>query len=121
MTTETTAQRCIMGSATDAPCPFPATEALPRHRGETPRLCSFHAATEPLVAESDSLGVALSLIAEWQETARGYYNEPLVQLLDRARAEFSERRARVDQVLDDLLDAERKLIRAQERASGERS
>jgi hypothetical protein len=37
------------------------------------------------------------------------------------RAEFSERRARVDQVLDDLLDAERKLIRAQERASGERS
>jgi hypothetical protein len=44
-----------------------------------------------------------------------------VQLLDRARAEFSERRARVDQVLDDLLDAERKLIRAQERASGERS
>ena len=74
--TSTTEERspaalCIMGSALPHPCPYPATEALPRQSGDDDRrLCAYHAATEPLVEESDELGVSLSLVRAYLKAAR---------------------------------------------------
>ncbi len=104
---------CIMGSAMPNPCPFPATEALPhRFPGDEPHLCAFHAATEPLVEEVNELGVSLELVQAYLKAARRHPTaEPLVVVLERAEAEFSERLELVDKTLKDLEAAEFKLMR----------
>ncbi len=102
--------RCIMGADTDAPCPYPATEPMLRWSDETPRLCAYHAATEPLVEEYDDLNLALELFKEWEETAREHANRPLLDVLMRARLEFEQRRELVDGVLEDLAAADKRLF-----------
>jgi hypothetical protein len=74
-------------------------------------LCAFHAATEPLYAESDDLALGLDLLKDWEAQARQHDNELLLKLLESARAEFSSRLERANKVLGDLEAAEFKLLR----------
>jgi hypothetical protein len=73
MTESTMEQKlCIVGEGTDSPCPFPATVALPHRRlpeGEE-WLCAYHAATEPLVKESNEFGVCRELVRAYLKGAR---------------------------------------------------
>ena len=122
MTENATEQElCIVGASTDSPCPFPATVALPHRRlpeGED-RLCAYHAATEPLVEESNEFGVCLELVRAYLKGARRHRAAgPLVEVLERAEADFSgaeadfsERHALAEKVLNDLRAAERRLMR----------
>ncbi len=114
-TMKTEQKLCLMGRATDSPCPFPATEALPhRFPGDEARLCAFHAASEPLVDESNELGVSLELVRGYLKGARRHpAAAPLVGVLERAEADFSERLGIVEKVLGDLWAAEHKLMRGQ--------
>jgi hypothetical protein len=105
---------CLLGRSTESPCPFPATEApsymLPE--GE-PQLCAYHAAQEPLAEESNELGVCLELVRAYLEGARDQSGAgPLIEVLERAEADFSERHALAEKVLKDLREAERKLMRS---------
>ena len=115
MTESTTTEQklCIVGGATDSPCPFPATVARPHRRlpeGED-RLCAYHAATEPLVAESNELGLCLELVRAYLKGARRQRAGRLVEVLERAEADFLTRHALAEKVLNDLRAAERKLMR----------
>ncbi len=116
MTESTTTEQelCIVGGATDSPCPFPATVALPHRRlpeGED-RLCAYHAATEPLAAASNQMVVCLELVQAYLKGARRQHTAgPLVEVLERAEADFSERHALAEKVLNDLRAAERRLMR----------
>jgi hypothetical protein len=104
---------CIMGRSLPDPCPYPATVPLP-HRlgGDDLRLCAYHAATEPLVDESEELNVSLELVRAYLKGARRHGAAgPLVTILERAEADFSEREAVVDKVLADLKAAEYALMR----------
>ncbi len=112
METREATRTCIMGASTECPCPFPATEPVPYWDDEAPMLCAFHAATEPLVKEADALALGLELFKDWEAAARQHDNEPLLELLERARAEFSVRLERANKVLDDLQAAELKLMRS---------
>jgi hypothetical protein len=99
---------CIMGASTDSPCPFPASVALPHRLPEgEERLCAYHAATEPLVDESNEIGVCLELVRAYLKGARRHHAAgPLVEVLERAEADFSERHALAEKVLNDLRAAE---------------
>lgn len=100
---------CQMGSATDSPCPFPAQEEL--YNGVL-TLCAYHAATEPLAEESDALGVCAGLLSAYVKGARQHpAANALVEVLERALQDFTERKDLADRVLEDLLDAERRLMR----------
>jgi hypothetical protein len=68
---ETGLKLCIMGRVTDNPCPFPATVALPHKLPEGKDLCAFHAATEPIVDETDEFGACLELVRTYLKGARG--------------------------------------------------
>jgi hypothetical protein len=103
---------CIMGGSTEHPCTYPATAPIRRWNDGAPVLCAYHAATEPLAEESDALNVGLGLFKDWEAEARSHDNEPLLELLERARADFSGRLERVDKVLDDLRAAEFELMRS---------
>jgi hypothetical protein len=103
---------CIMGRSTEHPCTYPATESIRRWDDGAPVLCAFHAATEPLSEEADALALGLDLFEDWEANARQHDNEPLLELLGRARAEFSGRLERANKVLDDLRAAEFKLMRS---------
>jgi hypothetical protein len=106
-------ERCIMGRSLPDPCPYPATVPL-QHRlgGDDLRLCAYHAATEPLVDESEELNVSLELVRAYLKGARRHGAAgPLVTILERAEADFSERGAVVDKVLADLKAAEYALMR----------
>ncbi len=113
MTENATEQKlCIVGGSTESPCPFPATHALPHRLPEGKDMCAYHAATEPLVEESDELGVCLELVRAYLKGARRQAQAgPLVEVLERAEADFSERRALASGVLEDLREAERALMR----------
>ena len=116
--TENTAEHkpCIMESRTDHPCPFPATEALPHKLPEGNPLCAYHAATEPLVDESNEFGVCLGLVEAYLDDARHYAGAAsLVEVLERAQADFAERQAVAEKVLKDLRAAERRLMRGRPR------
>jgi hypothetical protein len=104
---------CLMGRSTENPCPFPATEALPdRLSGDGPHLCAYHAAQEPLVEESNTFGVCLELVRVYLKGARRQAQaEPLVEVLERAEADFAERYAVAGKVLEDLRTAEGNLMR----------
>lgn len=106
-------ERCSMGRRSPAPCPYPATVALPHRYGDDePCLCLFHAATEPLADESDELAVSGDLLRAYLKGARRHPDaRPLVTILERAEADFSERSAVVDKVLADLKAAEYALMR----------
>ena len=106
-------QLCIVGGATDRPCPFPAAHALPHGLPEgEEQLCAYHAATEPLVDESNEIGVCLELARAYLKGARRQAQAgPLVEDLERAEAEFSERHALAEKVLNDLRSAELTLMR----------
>ena len=110
-TTTSTVKRCIMGSASDAPCPYPVIDHVPRSSLEEPHLCAYHAATEPLREEENDLNLALELFEEWQKVADHHGNRPLHDLLLRAQQEFEQRQALVEGVLDDLRAAEKRLRR----------
>ena len=111
-TTEQKQQLCIVGGATDSPCPFPATHALPDRLPEGEWLCAYHAATEPLAAASNQMVVCLELVQAYLKGARRQHTAgPLVEVLERAEADFSERHALAEKVLNDLRAAERTLIR----------
>jgi hypothetical protein len=103
---------CFMGASTERPCPYPATEPIPRFKDEAPMLCAFHAATAPLCEESDALALGLELFEGWEAEARQHHNGPALELLKRAHGEFSARLERVDKVLEDLGAAEFKLLRS---------
>jgi hypothetical protein len=103
---------CIMGASTERPCSYPATEPIGGRSDGTPMLCAFHAATEGLYRESDSLALALDLFKGWEAEALQHDNGPTRELLARGAAEFSARQERVDKVLDDLEAAEFKLMRS---------
>ena len=105
------AKRCIMGSATDAPCPYPVTDHVPRLSFGEPHLCAYHAATEPLREEENDLNLALELFKEWQKVADEHSNRPLHDLLLRAQQEFEQRQELISGVLDDLRAAEKRLVR----------
>ena len=79
--------------------------------GTEPRLCAYHAATEPLVEEENDLNLALELFAEWEKVANGQGNRPLHGLLLRARKEFEQRLAFVEGLLEGLEVADRTLFR----------
>jgi hypothetical protein len=98
---------CIMGRSTGEPCGRPATEPIPRYGDEGLELCAFHAALEPLYQEAEDLSAALALFKEWRKEARKYGNQPLLGLLDRVRAEFSERLKLLDQSAEALEGAEK--------------
>ncbi len=103
---------CIMGASTDSPCPFPASVALPHRLPEgEERLCAYHAATEPLVDESNEIGVCLELVRAYLKGARRQRAGRLVEVLERAEADFLTRHALAEKVLNDLRAAERKLMR----------
>lgn len=103
---------CIMGSSMPSPCPFPATEALPHHfPGDEAHLCAFHAATEPLAGELDELNLSLELLRAYLKGARRHAVTPLVTILERAEADFSERLGVIEKTLKDLKAAEYVLIR----------
>lgn len=113
-TTKTEQKLCMMGRKTPNPCPFPATEPLQRlsFGDDEARLCAYHAATEPLVDESNEFGVSLELVRVYLKGARRQpCAGPLVAVLERAEADFSERVGIVDKVLEDLKAAEYKLMR----------
>jgi len=110
--TKTEPKLCIMGRAMPNPCPFPATEALPhRFPGDEAHLCAFHAATEPLVDESNELAVSLDLVRAYLKGARKHDSGPLVTVLERAEADFSGRLELIEKALEDLEAAEFKLMR----------
>ena len=112
-TTTSTVKRCIMGASTDTPCPFPATEPVPHWEDRTAYLCAFHAATDPLVEESDEMGVSLELVRAYLKGARNHpAAAPLVEALERVEADFLARQERVGKVLEDLEAAEFKLMRS---------
>jgi hypothetical protein len=114
MTESTTTEQklCIVGGGTDSPCPFPATVALPHRRlPEGEWLCAYHAATEPLVAESNEIGLCLELVRAYLKGARRQRAGRLVEVLERAEADFLTRHALAEKVLNDLRAAERKLMR----------
>ncbi len=110
---ETEQKLCIVGQSTDAGCIYPATESLPYRFGEDgPHLCAFHAATEPLVEESNDLGASLDLLRTYLKGARNHPAAgPLVRALEQVEAGLVEREELVDKVLDDLHAAERELMR----------
>jgi hypothetical protein len=114
---------CIVGASSEEPCPYPATEPMRGWRDGAPMLCVFHAATEPLYAESDGLALGLELFEGWEAEARQHHSQQLLELLERARAEFTARleRARAEftarlerlnKVLEDLEAAESELMRS---------
>jgi hypothetical protein len=102
-----------MGRSLPDPCPYPATVPLPRwFDGDKLQLCAYHAATEPLVDESEELNVSLELVRAYLKGARRHGSAgPLVTILERAEADFEEREAAVDKVLADLKAAELALMR----------
>jgi hypothetical protein len=103
---------CIVGGSTESPCPFPASVALPHMLPEGEWFCAYHAATQPLADELDELNVSLELVRELHEGARDYPGaSPLMQVLERAEADFSARLAHVEGVLKDLRAAEYRLMR----------
>ena len=65
-------ETCIMGSRTEHPCLYPATEPMQRSSSGAPKLCAFHASTEPLYRESDALALALELVEGWEAVARAH-------------------------------------------------
>jgi len=85
---------------------------MQRSSSGAPKLCAFHASTEPLYRESDALALALELLEGWEAVAREHDNGPTLELLARGASEFSARKEHVDKVLDDLEAAEAKLIRS---------
>ena len=103
--------RCLMGRATGHGCPFPVEPAPRWSPHEPPRLCAFHAATEPLVEEENQVGIALELLEEWARRADELDNRPLQHLIGGARQEFGERLALIEGVLEDLRSAEMRLFR----------
>ena len=64
--------------------------------------CGYHAATEPLVKESNEFGVCLELVRAYLKGARRQRAGRLVEVLERAEADFSERHALAEKVLNDL-------------------
>jgi len=105
--TRTEQAMCIMGRSTSEPCGRPATEPIPRH-DDAIELCAFHAALEPLCQEAEDLSLGLALFKEWRKEARKHGgNPPLLKLLDRGRAEFSERLKLIDRSVGDLESAVR--------------
>ena len=79
--------------------------------GTEPRLCAYHAATEPLVEEESDLGIALELLDEWQGRADELDNGPLQHVIATARQEFGERLAFIEGVLEALHAADITLFR----------
>ena len=106
-------KRCIVAGGTGSPCPFPATHALPHRLPEgEEQLCAYRAATEPLVEESNGIGVCLELVQAYLKGARRHADTGrLVEALERVEADFSERHALAEKVLRDLRAAERRLTR----------
>ena len=104
MKTET--HTCNMGRATDKPCRFPGVEQEPGRY-----LCRFHAATEPLVEESDEMNFALDLVKGYIKDASNEGSLVLVDALHRIREDFAERLSLADYVLESLREAERRDMR----------
>jgi hypothetical protein len=101
-------ETCIMGAATESPCPRPAIDPVPGWEDETPMLCAFHAAQEPLVDEVNELGVALEKLEAYLNDAREIgAGEQLVRALERIHADFSGRLEIAQRVLEDLDEAHR--------------
>jgi hypothetical protein len=83
--------RCIYGQSTERPCPRPATVERPGRLPDGVRICEVHAALETLGDEVWDLALALEKLDELEEYAKKWGNRPMLGLVERARAEFSER------------------------------
>ncbi len=103
---------CEMGRS-HSPCPFPATEPRPHWGDEEPRLCLFHAASEPLVDEANYCGIAAEALGEKLEEMREHPDtyRVLIPELERLEAEFDRRFKFADKVLSALNAAEYTLWR----------
>jgi hypothetical protein len=86
-----TEDKCIHGTSTERPCPRPATAERPGRLPDGVRICEVHAALETLDDEVWDLALALEKLDELEDYARKWGNRPLLGLVERARAEFSER------------------------------
>ena len=67
-----------------------ASSNQPAQKSGGVRVCEVHAALTPLFDETDNLAFALEKLDKLEEWAREY-NGPMFGLVERARAEFSER------------------------------
>lgn len=83
--------RCTWASATENPCSRPGTVEQPDRLPAGVKLCEVHAAIIPLWDDVNDLGLALEKLEELEEYAEESGNRPLLGLMERARAEFSER------------------------------
>jgi hypothetical protein len=104
-------ETCFIGSATDSPCPYPATEPVPGSRDRSARMCAYHVAIEPLLDEQNDLGIALGLLPRYLKAARRHHNAPLIFALEQLQADFERRFELLDGVADALRDAEMRLFR----------
>ena len=102
---------CWMGSATESPCTYPATEPIRGLTDGAPALCAYHAATQPLMDEYDHLNLALELLRSYQKGARRHDNTPLIFALEQLEADFRRRLEVVGRVADDLREADTRLFR----------
>ncbi len=104
---------CIVGQSTDSGCIYPATESLPHRFGRQgePHMCAYHAALDPLWDDVNEMNLSLVLVRAYLKGARHHPGAgPLVTALERIEADFAERVGVVHKVLDDLREAERKLL-----------
>lgn len=68
-----------------------ASSNQPAQKSGCVRVWEVHAALTPLFDEADNLAFALEKLDELEEWVREYNNGPMFGLVERARAEFSER------------------------------
>lgn len=82
---------CIAGSVTDNPCGRLATTTQPHRLPDNCGYCDFRAEVSEFFEEIDDLSIGLEFFEEWEERARQIGNQPVLRLLEQARAEFTER------------------------------
>ena len=83
--------KCIHGASTERSCPRPGTVPYWEDDPSGVKLCEVHAALEPVRDEINDLSLALEKLEELQEYGREWGNQPVLGLVERARAEFTER------------------------------
>lgn len=105
----TEAKRCLIGSKTDTPCPFVATEPIPHWRTDEPEQCAYHAADDPLLDEIDEYGIALVLVQAYLKAVRKNGNTILMADLERLEKDYHERQERLRSVVDGLKAANKKV------------
>ena len=102
---------CHMGSKTDNPCPFVATETIELYAPieDGPHVCAYHVADDPLHDEIDEYSLALEKLEAYRKGARKNYNRVLVKDLERLEADYRERLDWLKDLADRLRAANKKV------------